>query len=127
MAAGLALEGNVNLKSPSVQALASWAGSKPIAAGRDAGALTLTSSLTGGNGRVSLGGLTATLGDTSLSGALAIETKAARPYVSGTLKLSQLDLGGILIRPSPNQGPDAASRIAGRRRRRLPRSRRCAA
>ena len=101
LAAGLSLDGNISLKSPSVQALGSWAGSKPIAAGRDAGALTLTSSLTGGSGRVALAGLTATLGDTSLNGALAIETKAARPYVSGTLKLSQLDLGGILIRPNP--------------------------
>ena len=106
VAGGIALEGNVNFKSPSVQALGNWAG-RPIAAGRDAGALTLSSSLTGGGGRVSLAGLTATLGETSLTGALAIESKEARPYVSGTLKLSELDLGGILIRPNP--GPDAAT------------------
>ena len=71
---GLALDGNVSLKSPSVQALGSWAGSKPIAAGRDAGALTLSSSLTGGSDRVSLADLTATLGDTQISGALAVES-----------------------------------------------------
>ena len=75
MAAGLALDGNVSLKSPSVQALGSWAGSKPIAAGRDAGALALSGSLTGGNGRVSLADLTATLGDTQINGALAIESQ----------------------------------------------------
>jgi AsmA protein len=114
LAAGLALEGNVSLRSPSVQAIAAWAGGKPIAAGRDAGALALSSSLTGGSGRVSLAGLTATLGDTSLDGALAIESKAPRPYVSGTLKLSQLDLGGILIRPSadaaaPDRRPSQAA------------------
>ena len=40
--AGVALDGNVSLKSPSVQALGSWTGSKPIAAGRDAGALALS-------------------------------------------------------------------------------------
>jgi AsmA protein len=108
ISAGLALEGSISLKSPSVQALGSWVG-KPIAAGRDAGALALSSSLTGGNGRVSLAGLEATLGDTSLTGALAIESKAARPYVSGTLKLSQLDLGGILIRPGPPAKPTPAA------------------
>ena len=104
VSAGLALEGRIRLKSPSAQKLGSWVG-KPIAAGRDTGALALSSSLTGGNDRIALADLEATLGDTSLNGSLAIETKAARPYVSGTLRLSQLDIGGILIRP----GPDAAA------------------
>ena len=107
IASGLALEGNVNLKSPSLQALGSWAGTKPIAVGRDAGAISLSSSMTGGGGRVSLADLKATLGDTRISGALAIETKSARPYVSGTLALSQLDLGGILVRPGP--GPEVSA------------------
>jgi AsmA protein len=104
VSAGLALEGRIRLRSPSAQKLGSWVG-KPIAAGRDTGALALSSSLTGGNDRIALADLEATLGDTSLNGSLAIETKAARPYVSGTLRLSQLDIGGILIRP----GPDAAA------------------
>jgi AsmA protein len=115
VAAGLALDGNVSLKSPSVLALGNWTGNKPIAAGRDAGALALSSSLTGGNGRVSLAGLTATLGDTQISGALAIESRPARPYLSGSLKLSQLDLGGILIRPSPNPPPEASPQPSDRR------------
>jgi hypothetical protein len=107
VSAGLALEGRIRLKSPSAQRLGSWVG-KPIAAGRDSGALALSSSLTGGNDRIALGDLEATLGDTSLNGSLAIETKAARPYVSGTLRLSQLDLGSILIRPSADAAaPDS--------------------
>ena len=64
---------------------------------------------------MSLAGLTATLGDTQISGALAIESRPARPYLSGTLKLSQLDLGGILIRPSQNPPPEAAPQPSDRR------------
>jgi AsmA protein len=109
VASGLALEGNLSVKSPSVLALGTWAGNKPIAGGRDVGALALSSPITGGNGRVSLPGLTALIGDTQLNGTLAVEAGPARPYVSGTLKLSELDLGGILIRSAPSAGPDPAA------------------
>jgi AsmA protein len=114
VAAGLTLAGNISLRSPSVQALGTWAGGKPLAAGRDAGALALASSLTGASGRVSLAGLTGTLGDTAFNGDLAVESKPQRPYVSGTLKLSQLDVGGILIRPgmdatAPDRQPSQAA------------------
>jgi AsmA protein len=98
---GFVVEGRLALKSPSVQALAGLLG-KPIGVGREGGALALSTSVTGENGRISLAGLEATLGDTSATGTLAIETKAARPYVTGTLKLSQLDLGDLLVNPSPN-------------------------
>ena len=97
-----------------MQALGTWAGGKPLAAGRDAGALALSSSLTGASGRVSLAGLTGTLGDTAFNGDLAVESRPQRPYVSGTLKLSQLDIGAILIRPgadttAPDRRPSQAA------------------
>jgi AsmA protein len=112
VASGLALDGLVRLKAPSVQALSGWMGS-PMAAGRDPGALSLSSSLTGANGQVSLLRLTATVGNTSLNGALAIETKGARPHVSGSLQLSELDLGRILTRPGPpTAAPPAGKRLA---------------
>jgi len=97
---GLALEGNFSLKAPSVQALGTWMG-KPIAPGRDAGALSLSSSLTGGSGRMALANVAATLGDTTLSGDLTVESRPVRPYASGSLRLTQLDLGRILTRPGP--------------------------
>ena len=114
VAAGLTLAGNISLKSPSVQALGTWAGGKPLAPGRDAGALALSSSLTGASGRVSLAGLTGTLGDTAFNGDLAVESKPQRPYVSGALKLSQLDIGDMLIRPkadatAPDHRPSQAA------------------
>jgi AsmA protein len=105
--AGLAFKGNLELKVPSLEALGAWAGSRPLAAVRDAGALALASALTGESGRMELTELTGTLGDTALSGDLAIETRPARPYVSGSLRLSELDLGGILIRPAAKDGRPA--------------------
>lgn len=100
---GLALEGNLSVNAPSVQALGTWMG-KPVAAGRDAGALSLSSSLAGGSGRIALANLTATLGNTTLSGDLTVESRDARPHLGGSLRLSQLDLGGVLIRPGPSSG-----------------------
>jgi AsmA protein len=111
--AELALQGNLDLKSPSLQALGAWAGNKPMAAVRNAGTLTLSSAVTGESGRVALTDLTGTLGDTSLNGGdLAIEARPARPYVSGSLKLSELDLGSILLRRGSNavSGPAVSDR-----------------
>jgi AsmA protein len=107
---GLALDGLVSLKAPSLQAVGNLLGS-PVDAGQDPGALNLSSSLTSAGGQVSLSRLTLTVGDTSLNGEVAIETKGARPRLSGTLQLSELDLGRILVRP----GPPAAAPPAARR------------
>jgi AsmA protein len=105
---GLALQGNLDLKSPSLQALGAWADNKPMAATRNEGALTLSSTITGESGRVALADLTGTLGASSLRGDLTIEARPARPYVTGRLKLSELDLGSILIRPGSNADPGSA-------------------
>jgi AsmA protein len=105
---GLALQGNLDLKSPSLQALGAWADNKPMAATRNEGALTLSSTITGESGRVALADLTGTLGASSLRGDLNIEARPARPYVTGRLKLSELDLGSILIRPGSNADPGSA-------------------
>jgi uncharacterized protein involved in outer membrane biogenesis len=111
---GLALQGNLDLKSPSLQALGTWADNKPMAATRNGGALTLSSTITGESDRVALADLTGTLGASSLRGDLTIEARPARPYVTGRLKLSELDLGSILIRPGSNadQGPAFSDRPA---------------
>jgi AsmA protein len=109
----LALQGNLDLKSPSLQALGAWADNKPLAATRNAGALTLSSTLTGESGRVALSDLTGTLGASALSGDLTIEARSARPYVTGSLKLSELDLSSILIRPAnADPGPASSGRPA---------------
>jgi AsmA protein len=101
VASGPALDGLVSVKASSARDLASWLGGRIDAGQPDPGALSLSSSLAGADGRVSLARMTATLGDTSLDGALTIETKGVRPHLSGNLHLSELDLGRILIRPGP--------------------------
>jgi AsmA protein len=103
--AELALKGNLELKAPSLEALGAWVGSRPLAAVADAGALALSSSLTREDGRMELADLTGTLGDSALSGDLAIEMQPARPYVTGSLRLSELDLGGVLVRPAAKPAP----------------------
>ena len=110
VAAGLALDGLVDVKAPSLHGLASWAGGQMDAGQQDAGALSLSSSLAAADGRMSLSRLTATLGATSLDGALTIETKGVRPHVSGNLQLSELDLARMLVR----SGPPVASQPAAR-------------
>ena len=105
---GLALQGNLDLKSPSLQALGAWADNKSMAAARNAGALALSSAITGESDRVALADLTGTLGASSLRGDLTIEARPARPYVTGSLKLSELDFGSILIRPGSHADPGPA-------------------
>jgi AsmA protein len=105
---GLALQGNLDLTSPSLQALGAWVDNKPMAAARNAGTLTLSSAITGESDRVALADLTGTLGASSLRGDLTIEARPARPYVTGSLKLSELDLGSILVRQGSNADPGPA-------------------
>ena len=102
---GLALQGNLDLTSPSLQALGTWVDNKPMAAARNAGTLTFSSAITGESDRVALANLTGTLGASSLRGDLTIEARPARPYVTGSLTLSELDLGSILIRQGSNADP----------------------
>ena len=72
---------------------------------------------------MSLARLTATLGDTSLDGALTIETKGVRPHLSGNLHLSELDLGRVLIRSGPPAAPSDRRRTASGPDRRHPAAR----
>ncbi len=113
-----ALDGNVRLEAPSVDGLGTLIG-QPIAAGRDAGPFSLSSAVSGDADRLSLSDLRASLGGTSLSGALAVERGSARPHVSGSLRISQLDLGGMLVRPAaPAEGsPAKGTQVRGFTRR----------
>lgn len=96
---GVALDGHMTLRAPSVQALGTWIG-KPVA-GRDSGPVTLSGAVKSSNGHTSVANLVATLGEASVSGSLTIETKGQKPHLSGALRLSQLDLGEALVAPTP--------------------------
>jgi AsmA protein len=107
-AGAVTLDGTMTLRAPSLQALGSLMG-RPLGAGRDTGPLSLSGAIASGSGGTSIDNLAATLGETSASGALKVDGKGARPHVSGTLRLSQLDVGEILVRPRPSRdGPSGA-------------------
>jgi AsmA protein len=102
------LDGNVSLRASSLQALGALAG-KPLAAGRDVGPISLSGAVTSHGGRTSIESLSATFGNASASGALAIEGKGPKPHVTGSLRLSELDLGEILVRPAGAPGRSGAT------------------
>ena len=112
LGSGIGLDGLLNLKAASMETLGSWLG-RPMAAGQDPGSLSLSSSLTGSNGQLSLSRLTATLGDTSINGTLDIDTKGVRPRLSGDLRVSELDFGRMLVHPaSPSAAPPQGKRLS---------------
>jgi AsmA protein len=94
------LDGRLGLTLTSARALAAWLG-EPSDALPDPGALRLAGAVSLGQGRLSLAELDATVGDTPLAGDLTLETKRARPYLSGTLRLAELNVGRLLLRPGP--------------------------
>ncbi|HJU29880.1 MAG TPA: AsmA family protein [Hyphomicrobiaceae bacterium] len=117
----LGISGSLRANAPSSRALAAWAGNKPIA-GRELGALQLTAMVDGSADRLELRDLSGALGNASASGTLTVERRPERPSVAGSLRLSQLDLGALLIRPAaegtprPRPQPDFASPAAAQAR-----------
>jgi AsmA protein len=91
----VALEGKGRLKAASLQALAQWLERRTIA---DAGAVELAAALTLDKGRLVIADLAGVAGGSTLSGNLALETERARPYLSGSVRASELDLGRLLLR-----------------------------
>jgi uncharacterized protein involved in outer membrane biogenesis len=126
-----AFDGKVRLKAASLNALAQWLDRH---AGADAGAVEVAAALSLDKGRLVLADVAGVLGNSTLSGNLALETERPRPYLSGSLRASELDLGRLLLRagasarasdakgaasaeaePAP-AGPAAAATAPGKRR-----------
>jgi AsmA protein len=108
------LDGQLNLAAASTRALAAVLG-RPFDDVRDPGPLRISATLGVVEGRISLAELDATVGDTALAGAVMLETARARPYLSGTLRLGELNIGRLLLRPGaaaaePNPTPPSAQR-----------------
>jgi AsmA protein len=102
-----ALEGKATLKAPSVGALATWLGRH---AGTEPAAVDVTAMVSLEQGRLAITDLNGVAGGGTLSGTLALETERARPYLSGTLRTTDLDLGRLLLRPV---APAATAHRAG--------------
>ena len=101
-----ALEGKATLKAPSVGALTQWLG-RHVAG--DLGAVDVTATLGLEQGRLAITDLNGVASGGTLSGTLALETERDRPYLSGTLRTSDLDLGGLVLRPEAASASPAAA------------------
>jgi AsmA protein len=95
-------DGTVNVRAASWPDLVQWLGKGRIAA-NEPGGLAASARVAAADRRVALDDLSATLGDGSLTGTLAVETGGARPHVSGRLQLSELDFGRLLMRPGRSE------------------------
>jgi AsmA protein len=105
------LDGRLDLTATSARALTGWLGQSNDAL-PDPGALRLAGAASFGQGRLSIGDLEATVGDTALVGALTLETKRARPYLGGSLRLTELNVGRLLLRPEGAVAGRAAGEAA---------------
>jgi AsmA protein len=101
------LEGKATLKAASLGALGAWLGRRVAA---DAGALDVSAMLSLDQGRLAITDLSGVAGGGTLSGTLALEMERARPYLSGTLRTTDLDLGRLLLRPEAASLPGTPSR-----------------
>jgi AsmA protein len=115
-----AFAGTLDIRAPSASALAQLFGGHRRGPA-EVGPFALSSKVSAAGRRVALSDLSATVGDSSVSGALSVETEAARPRVRGQLHLSELDLGRLLIRPgrtsSAAAGDDGSDPTGGSSRR----------
>ncbi len=86
----LATTGTVDLEVPSVRQLAAWTGS-PMAEGGGFGPLSLTGQLASAGSRYTFSNATMALDGMNANGNLVVETSGARPKLSGTLAVDQID------------------------------------
>jgi AsmA protein len=111
------LSGRLELTTGSVRALAALLG-RPLGEAPDPGPLHLEATLGVTEGRLTLAGLNATVGTTAVAGDVVLQTARARPLLSGTLQLAELDLARLLLRPAAAPSPasqDAAGANAAAR------------
>ncbi|HLJ63931.1 MAG TPA: AsmA family protein [Stellaceae bacterium] len=101
------LQGTIDLKVPSVRALASWMGSPLALEGKGLGPLAI-------KGKLALAGAKASFSDAQLSldqikakGDVAVETGRARPLIKARLAIETLDMNPYL--PATAETPPPAS------------------
>jgi AsmA protein len=103
---GAGIEGNLSLKADSTAAAAQWLG-RPIAGGRDPGPLSLSAAVAASETRTSLTNLVARIGESAMEGTMTVEARQPRPYLRGSLKVADFDLGRFLLRPGAGPAPGA--------------------
>ena len=111
-AAGFALAGKAGFETPSIKNLAAWA-AEPIAVEGDVlGPFSAKGDLGFGAGKIAFDNAEIALDAIRGTGALALETAGAKPFITATMKLGDLDLNPYL--PAPAEGSSDASAGPGK-------------
>jgi AsmA protein len=79
----------------------------------DPGPFRLSAELSAGEGRMALTAMDGALGDAGLGGAVTLETDGPRPRLTGEVRLAELDLGRLLLRPAGKGAPASPQRRPG--------------
>ncbi len=88
---GFQMAGGVNVKTPSLRALARWADA-PLAPGKGLGPFSVKSSLAYSNDKISLQKATLKLDGMNARGDMAVDLKGAVPFISGRLGVDKIDV-----------------------------------
>ena len=113
MAADVAIDGAIELSAPSVRAAARWLGAD-IPAGNGLRALSLSSPLTWGGGKLSFSRTKLAMDGNNAEGAVIIRVGGKKPLVQATLALTTLDLNPYLgVAPAPDADAAQTGTAAG--------------
>ncbi|MBX9589708.1 MAG: AsmA family protein [Hyphomonadaceae bacterium] len=113
LAPDVSLDGTLRLQVASARVLGDWLG-RSLPGTRDGDAVSLSAGLKVAQGQVALADLQASVGAALLAGTLALDTRVERRRVSGSLQVSELDLGKLLVKPgsghaaAPSPAPASA-------------------
>lgn len=108
LAAGISLDGTLKLQAASARALGDWFG-RPLAVNGDADAVAFSTDLKATPARVALSNIQATSGPATMTGSLALDTRQERRRLSGSLDISDLDFGRLLVKPGRNRASAPAA------------------
>jgi AsmA protein len=103
------IDGDVDLKVPSVRALAAWTGNPIEAPGKGLGPLAIKGKLNATGALYSFRQAEIALDEIKAKGELSVDVGKAKPYLKGQLDVERLDLNPYL---PPEQPPAAAGKPA---------------
>lgn len=110
-AAGFALAGKAGFETPSIKNLAAWAAAPIPVEGDVLGPFSAKGDLGFGGGKIAFDNAEIALDAIRGTGALALETAGAKPFIAATMKLGELDLNPYL--PAPAEGGGGSGGDAG--------------
>ncbi|NNF76432.1 MAG: AsmA family protein, partial [Rhizobiales bacterium] len=110
---GFQMAGGVNVKTPSLRALARWADA-PLAPGKGLGPFSVKSSLAYSNDKISLQKATLKLDGMNARGDMSVDVKGAVPFISGRLGVDKIDVNAYTSGGDGDDGGGGSSAASGK-------------